>query len=324
MKKETLRNAIKCNFVRFFALTGLIVFIGGCAGPRMLQSRTGVPPATLEPTQNANDLNIPLTGDEDITISKDNVKKTEFPGFPKVTTETIKYKVKRGDSFWRIGRMYGVGMKELAAYNNMDLKTPLSVGKELNIPPGGKLIPKAKLASVKTRKRIEKGYSKKTNNLKDGTYTVKPGDSLWVIARRYHTTINKMAKANGLSKDAPLTIGQELIIPTGGKAAQKTGTTKKIAMKTTTKAVPLSKKDNELINNLITPQEKTNTNKDNSVDTTINTTSNFLPHTIKDGDTWSTISEMYGISADNLKKANPKIASATQPKIGSVINIPEE
>lgn len=46
------------------------------------------------------------------------------------------------------------------------------------------------------------------------TYTVVPGDSLWVIARRNKLSIAELAAANNISRDAPVRIGQKLIIPT--------------------------------------------------------------------------------------------------------------
>lgn len=42
--------------------------------------------------------------------------------------------------------------------------------------------------------------------------TVQPGDSLWVLARRHHTTIQALRAANGLQGDQ-LVVGQELTLP---------------------------------------------------------------------------------------------------------------
>lgn len=48
------------------------------------------------------------------------------------------------------------------------------------------------------------------------SYTVQAGDSLWLIARKYGTTVNAIKQANGLTGDT-LQIGQILRIPTSGK-----------------------------------------------------------------------------------------------------------
>jgi LysM repeat protein len=44
------------------------------------------------------------------------------------------------------------------------------------------------------------------------SHKVQPGDSLWTIARRYKTTVEKLKEANHLSSNR-LSIGQRLVIP---------------------------------------------------------------------------------------------------------------
>ena len=44
------------------------------------------------------------------------------------------------------------------------------------------------------------------------TYTVKSGDTLYSIARKYNTTVSELINRNNL-KTSNLSIGQELIIP---------------------------------------------------------------------------------------------------------------
>ncbi len=54
------------------------------------------------------------------------------------------------------------------------------------------------------------------------TYTVRPGDSLWSVAKRHHTTVKDLTAANNLRSSATLREGQKLLIPAksaGGGAA---------------------------------------------------------------------------------------------------------
>lgn len=48
------------------------------------------------------------------------------------------------------------------------------------------------------------------------TYTVKKGDSLWAISKRYNVSLNELYEANGMNKNSVLKIGQQIRIPSEG------------------------------------------------------------------------------------------------------------
>ncbi len=50
-------------------------------------------------------------------------------------------------------------------------------------------------------------------NREDASYTVQPGDTLPLVAARWRTPPEEILRANGMEKDAQLSIGQELVIP---------------------------------------------------------------------------------------------------------------
>lgn len=52
------------------------------------------------------------------------------------------------------------------------------------------------------------------------THTVKGGDSLEAIARRYGVTVDAIAKANQLTRPDAITVGQKLVIPTAAPAGK--------------------------------------------------------------------------------------------------------
>ena len=56
------------------------------------------------------------------------------------------------------------------------------------------------------------------------TYTVKAGDTLWNIAKRYNTTVEKLMELNNLSTDL-IMIGQKLIVPNDNIYVVKAGDT---------------------------------------------------------------------------------------------------
>jgi LysM repeat protein len=332
-----VRDFISGSVVLISLCLGMLIFLSGCQGPKVLNSRGDIPSPTLTP--GGSDSGIAGSNDLDLNAGTDGqIKLSDETITPSSQTESssslvdvkngkpVQYTVKRGDSFWRIGKMYDVSMKELAAYNKMDLNKKLKYGTVLEIPPGGLLAPKTlpkRTASVKTKKittaALQAGGSK---------YTVKRGDSLWSVSRRNGTSIKALAEVNGISPKSHLVVGQKLVIPRGTRPKKKIVSSSTIAKKTQAKAktnninnVTLSGNDRKLLDE-ITSAPKTPA-KSEVASTTISTPS-YLPHTVKEGDTWNTVSDMYGVSVADLKKANPTIASEKDLKIGSIVNIPEE
>lgn len=96
------------------------------------------------------------------------------------------YTVKKGDSLWLIANKNGVSVDDIKNANNLTSNT-LQIGQILIIP------------------------DKKTST-KEITYVVKKGDSLWLIANKYDTTVEKIKSANNLINNT-LQIGKILTIP---------------------------------------------------------------------------------------------------------------
>ena len=98
------------------------------------------------------------------------------------------YTVKSGDTLYGISNQYGVSVTELAELNGIQ-GSNLSVGTVLKIPNKSGVNP---------------------NNM--FMYTVKSGDSLYSIARKYNTTVQDIIDLNYL-KSNNLSVGQVLRIP---------------------------------------------------------------------------------------------------------------
>lgn len=148
-----------------------------------------------------------------------------------VESENI-YIVKKGDSLYSISKVYGISVDELKKANNLTSNN-LSIGQTLIIP----------------------SKKESTNQI---TYVVKKGDSLWLIANKYDTTIEKIKTTNNLTSNL-LSIGQLLIIPSTSE--YKTYTVQKgdslwlIANKYNT-TVDNIKKLNNLTSNLLSIGQK--------------------------------------------------------------------
>ena len=98
------------------------------------------------------------------------------------------YVVKKGDTLWSIANNFNVSVNDLKNANNKS-NNSLSIGEQLIIP------------------------GKSTGeNVSTIIYTVKSGDNLYSIARRYNVTVNEIKSLNNLTSNL-LSIGQKLSIP---------------------------------------------------------------------------------------------------------------
>ncbi len=122
---------------------------------------------------------------------------------PQIKTKTkpkaITYIVSKGDTLWSIARKYNIKVSTLASYNGIRDLNRLKLGQKLQIPQG--------------RTYTYKAPQKKVSYL---YYTVKRGDTLWGLSRRFNISIKTLAGLNGLSEKSTLRIGKTLKIPYRG------------------------------------------------------------------------------------------------------------
>ncbi|MCF6222844.1 MAG: LysM peptidoglycan-binding domain-containing protein [Flavobacteriaceae bacterium] len=107
--------------------------------------------------------------------------KREKP-FPKYfeANDRIRYRVKSGDYLGKIAKRYGVSVSSIKRWNRLKSNN-LRVGQRLTIYPRNAMASNAtskkKSTKTKSKKALPKG--------KYTTYTVKKGDSLWLISQKY-------------------------------------------------------------------------------------------------------------------------------------------
>lgn len=118
------------------------------------------------------------------------------------------YVVQPGDSLSVIAKRYGTTVDTIMEINRLT-STVIYVGQQLKIPT---------TKVTETRSTQQTIPKQQTSTPSISTYTVVPGDSLSVIAKRFNTTVNELKRINNLTSDT-IYVGQTL------KIAGKTLTT---------------------------------------------------------------------------------------------------
>lgn len=114
------------------------------------------------------------------------------------------YIVVKGDTLDKIGKKFGVSAKAIETANPGVVPTKLKIGQKLTIP-AGTAAPVSALAPAATASSAT-------------TYTVKSGDTLTSISKKFGTTPKAIQAENGLNT-TKIKVGQKLKIPSKAVAA---------------------------------------------------------------------------------------------------------
>ena len=122
----------------------------------------------------------------------------------------INYVVKAGDTLYSIAKKYGISVDTLIKDNSLTSNS-LNVGTSLKIriPTGN---------SIVVEECIGPDYTPPTNLQNTSTYTVKAGDNLYSIAKKFNTSVSNLITLNGL-KNNSLSIGQQLKVPASSNSS---------------------------------------------------------------------------------------------------------
>jgi len=110
----------------------------------------------------------------------------------------VEYKVHKGDSFWSIGRRFGVSAAQVARWNNLAPRDPIRKGQTLVVWAG------------KTTVATMPGTSPSV--IRKVSYKVRKGDSLHRIASRFNVDVSDILKWNSLNVKNYLQPGQALVL----------------------------------------------------------------------------------------------------------------
>lgn len=105
------------------------------------------------------------------------------------------YRIKRGDSLWRISRKVGLSIQTLIRYNR-NVKT-LRVGRRLRLSRRAcQRIRAVRNSRRRIRRRIRRRTRRRRKRNRRRCHRVRSGDSLWRIGRRYNVSVEQLVRWN--------------------------------------------------------------------------------------------------------------------------------
>lgn len=130
-------------------------------------------------------------------------------------TPATTYTVARGDSLWSISAKTHLSKADLAAANNLKSTSVLRIGQKLIIPS------KPGQVAEKAPAPMAPSPEKPAASGDTIRHTVKTGETLGAIARRYGVRQGDIAVANNITDPRRIQPGQELVIPAKSSSGAK-------------------------------------------------------------------------------------------------------
>lgn len=116
----------------------------------------------------------------------------------KWASKRANYVVRQGDTLWSISRQFQTDAATLMQANGLQRSSTLKIGQKLFVPDAGSAETRqAKADADAVRKELV-------------SYKVRPGDSLWNIAKRFGVTTEELRSWNKLAKNGHIRPGDQL------------------------------------------------------------------------------------------------------------------
>lgn len=133
---------------------------------------------------------------------------------PPAETSYARHRVRRGETLSTIARRHGTTVNAIVSANHLRSQHRIRQGQSLKIPQRGGTAP-----AIASRTRSSPSSASLT-------HTVRRGDSLWRLASKYGTTVDRIRRDNGL-RGSRLAVGQRLRIQTGSAGGSRSYTVRR-------------------------------------------------------------------------------------------------
>ncbi len=134
--------------------------------------------------------------------SSRNAQRERRPAPAVVASSGKTHVLQPNETLYGIARKYGVSVADIQGANDISNPNALRVGQSLKIP----------VAAVEAKNPSGRlGSSRPARSANRATYTVRPGDNLWNIARRYDVSVEELKRWNNVD-EAALRVGAVMIV----------------------------------------------------------------------------------------------------------------
>ncbi len=117
------------------------------------------------------------------------------------------YTIESGDTLFTIARKHHTTIKEVLEANGLERNAMIRIGQVLKVPTNTYF-------PEDIKKEKEKKIAQNSRKKGETEYIIEKGDTLFIVARKHHTTIKEVLEANDMERNAMIRIGQVLKVPT--------------------------------------------------------------------------------------------------------------
>ena len=134
----------------------------------------------------------------------------------------VEIEVQPGDTLYALSKRHRVSLSELMAVNELAAPS-LKPGQRIYLPTGhapARPLERSRAPEVASARHVDDSLGRPAaSSTWSGTYTVRPGDSIYAVARRYNVSFAELQQANAITDARRVRPGTVLKVPGAGRDA---------------------------------------------------------------------------------------------------------